>query len=582
MAYTNVGFKVGAQSDLNTLMTSGGASEGVFYLTNDTHRLYIGHSNGLSGDNAKIIPIPVNEGIQFVESINDLPVYTTTADHSAHAGEFYYLSSTNVLCVYSGVNGWIQINTNTDTTVSSVTAAVTATNDIGSVTYTVSSTNGAGPNDTFTLTGSNGIKITGSGKALTLAGDTYTLSSGRPTGNTEDIQIKLDSTNTDNDSNVTIVAGNNITLTPDSTDTTTKFKVDAIDTTYDNLALTATGTGFGATITGSNGVTVNNGGVNSIDPVVKYISTAGSGSVADTYTPVHFINGVVELPVYSKDVLEEKLKALNAMTYKGVIHSTQNGAAATGFDSTTNVLKKGADTVSVSIGDTFLAGENITYNNVSYEKGSLFIARGTEIDGVITSGLVFDVIEESNDTDTTYTLATGSIENGAGVQINASTGGNIGKIGVYSGSADGLTVTDTTESNSTTHKFNIKHNQLQGGTASTTSGTTVTQGKVTTATYTAVTGLTIDAMGHVSSVEKTVLTVNDTNAKLTDLSNSASVSNNIATINTSATVTQANGSTTDSVQSDSFTLTSNNLTLTQTTNNDNNKGITINLTWGTF
>lgn len=581
MAYNNVGFKVGTQSALNNLMTSGGALEGIFYLTNDTHRLYIGHSNGQNGENEKIIPIPVNEGIQFVNTINDLPNYTTSEDYSNHAGEFYYLSNTNVLCVYSGVNGWIQINTNTDTTVNGVTAAVTASNDIGSITYTVSSTNGAGPNDTFTLTGSNGIKITGSGKALTLAGDTYTLSSGRPENNTKDIQIKLDSTNTSNDSSVTIDAGNNITLTPDETNSTTKFTISAKDTTYSGLQLTATDQGFGVTMSSSAGATINNNGNNSIDPTVGYISTEGTGENSDVYTPVHFQNGAMNLPVYSKTIIDNKLKGLNAMTYRGVIHSTQSGAVATGFDVNTPYnLKNGENIVPVAIGDTFLAGENITYKGSTYEKGSLFIARGNEQNGIIISDLIFDVIEESNDTDTTYSLGTGNLSNGASASINASTGGNIGTIGVYSSTGDGLTISDGTASNSNDHVFRIKHNQLTNGVAGETNGTAVTQGDVNTATYTAITGLSIDAMGHVSSIEKTTLTVKDTNASLTALSNSASVAGNIATINTSATVSKANGS--DSTQNDSFTLTSNNLTLTQTTNDSNNKGITINLNWGTF
>jgi hypothetical protein len=35
-------FLTGVQANLNTLITNGGATEGAFYLTSDTHRLYIG------------------------------------------------------------------------------------------------------------------------------------------------------------------------------------------------------------------------------------------------------------------------------------------------------------------------------------------------------------------------------------------------------------------------------------------------------------------------------------------------------------------------------------------------------------
>jgi len=64
----NIKFLSGTQTDLNKYflgsgdLKSGTAVEGAFYLTLDTHRLYIGRKiddNGVT----KVIPIPVNEGI---------------------------------------------------------------------------------------------------------------------------------------------------------------------------------------------------------------------------------------------------------------------------------------------------------------------------------------------------------------------------------------------------------------------------------------------------------------------------------------------------------------------------------------
>ena len=43
----------------------GAAIEGAFYLTSDTHRLYIGRAITVN-NNTKVVPVPVNEGIETV------------------------------------------------------------------------------------------------------------------------------------------------------------------------------------------------------------------------------------------------------------------------------------------------------------------------------------------------------------------------------------------------------------------------------------------------------------------------------------------------------------------------------------
>lgn len=123
----HLGFSSGLQSDLNYMISAGTASEGTFYLTTDTHRLYIGRT--VTADSqvtdgtftTKTIPIPVNEGIQTVSGVSDLP-------SNANAGEFYYIDGSNILAVYNGTQ-WVQINpnTNTDTMVSGVSISNGAT-----------------------------------------------------------------------------------------------------------------------------------------------------------------------------------------------------------------------------------------------------------------------------------------------------------------------------------------------------------------------------------------------------------------------------------------------------------------------
>ena len=97
----NIQFLLGTQANLEKYISgSSTAAEGTFYLTNDTHRLYVGTSLGTAA--------PVNEGVITVSNLDALQHV------SAHPGEFYYVKAGNILCVYDGKQ-WVQINNNTDT-----------------------------------------------------------------------------------------------------------------------------------------------------------------------------------------------------------------------------------------------------------------------------------------------------------------------------------------------------------------------------------------------------------------------------------------------------------------------------------
>ena len=76
----NIQFLLGTQANLEKYISgSSTAAEGTFYLTNDTHRLYIVTSAGTA--------VPVNEGVITVSNIDALQHV------SAHPGEFYYDSN---------------------------------------------------------------------------------------------------------------------------------------------------------------------------------------------------------------------------------------------------------------------------------------------------------------------------------------------------------------------------------------------------------------------------------------------------------------------------------------------------------
>lgn len=104
-------FKRGLQAALNTLITTNQADDGCFYLTEDTHRLYVGQKDSKTGVTT---PVLLNQTVQVVENLADLPDAPPAADH-----DFYYVRALNILAVYDSKatteSKWVQINPDTDT-----------------------------------------------------------------------------------------------------------------------------------------------------------------------------------------------------------------------------------------------------------------------------------------------------------------------------------------------------------------------------------------------------------------------------------------------------------------------------------
>lgn len=96
MANLNLKFLRGLQASLPTAGT-----DGYFYLTTDTHRLY-------TSIDGKVVP--VNEGVTTVENVNALASVT-----DANAGEFFYCTQENILAVFNGQT-FVQINADTGAT----------------------------------------------------------------------------------------------------------------------------------------------------------------------------------------------------------------------------------------------------------------------------------------------------------------------------------------------------------------------------------------------------------------------------------------------------------------------------------
>lgn len=99
----NVKFLKGSQTEFERV--AGRYKAGAFYLViNDSDsnaedykkpsRLYY----GVDANNC----VPVNQGINIVDSTADLPITSSALT----VGEFYYVKDKNILCINNG-NGWI-------------------------------------------------------------------------------------------------------------------------------------------------------------------------------------------------------------------------------------------------------------------------------------------------------------------------------------------------------------------------------------------------------------------------------------------------------------------------------------------
>ena len=289
----NVLFKRGLQSNLDTLRANKTASDGTFYLTSDSHRLYVGISSGDA--------VPVNEGITIVNNLGQLPEVSTYEQKRQHTGQFYYIDGIdkdkNILCVFNGQK-WVQINPNTNTEITGVEYQVSVADNTASISYVITQTGGTTSQDTFKIKGDNGIEVTNSGKEVTITGDTYELGVGY-NSDTQEATVSLTSEKTDNDSSFKIKSKNgNLSMRkiagasgdPDTLEFTVKDTI--LDTVKSGNGTSASDTstnkeGLYVTVSDSSG----NEGTAHINPSFQV------GGEQAYYESVKIVNGTVALPV---------------------------------------------------------------------------------------------------------------------------------------------------------------------------------------------------------------------------------------------------------------------------------------------
>lgn len=539
----SVYFKRGHQAALDALTTF---TEGSFYLTDDTNRLYFAQSaNNL---------VPLNQFIKIHEG-NGMPSAKT--GEILEDGDFYYLAASNVLAIYKDGN-WIQINPDTKL-VPKVGSAFSVNGDaeanLAQVSTSFADSTGNTVSGNFKIKGSDDVTVT-----VNQAGEIV-------------ISAVTDKTNT------TYTVGtvaNNAGGTIRVTDNLTNANQDISINGSDGIIVSSDANG-NVSISGSNPISSvanafdeNGAFVTRVTPTVGTAksSTAITPTISygqgDTPSTATFNNGTASLDIYTKgqidDLLEAQKRTLDAMSYLGTLD--QSGALA----ALTNVNR--------SVGDTFKASENITLTSphVEAKTGDLIIASGSDDD------IVWEVVPSGNDQ---FIEIEGSTS-GKSLTLkdkfdSNSTVGQIRFLEDDSATASKISIIATgSGTNNKQMAFQIKHGNAGTGTAQTYTAATGTrvQQTGTTLTIPTVSAISIDEHGHIASISTVNYELTDTHATLNKPTLNVAAESNVGIYNIGLTLSGEAGA----GQSVAFKLTSDNLTITKV----GTDGLKANLEWGSF
>ena len=514
----NVGFKRGTQAALDTIIAGSGNryTEGTFYLTSDTDKLYFAQS--------ATELVQLNKHVNVVTSAANLPT------SGVEDGTLYYVTSGNILCIYDADEDakYIQLNPDTDTVVSSFTVATTSYTSTATTNGSTSATGvsvggtiqSSGPHAVtttanFNIVGTGLVSVTtGANKevVISVVGDntdhTYTLAIA-----TETSAGKINFTSLYDNTTTTITlttASNGMTGTKfasDNSGTVTLtipkrpvatadlvvssaglFKVDA--RTADNAAA-PTSTGITPTIVyGASGSTAS--------AVFVQGATGNPSAVLDVYTTTQVNN-----------LITSAKAAFDAMEFKGGVNSTA-GLVSSGTNAT-----KGSTYIATADFD-LPAAMSATDASVNVQKGDVLVGEGSD------GNLLWTVVPSGNDQ-----IVSGSIsDDGKTITVsgsrNTSEATTIAQATFSSGT--GITVSGSKSGNATT--ITVSH--ASPGAAATTAGvTTATSGGTQSAASSAsgsstlvipaITSIQYDSLGHVTSVTAGNYTVIDSHSWISSI-----------------------------------------------------------------
>ena len=241
----NVMFKRGTQSSFNNLSTY---QDGCFYLTTDSHRLYIG-----TGNNKADL---VSQSVITYDNWAAIEALSNSSPGLCSEGQFYYAKAENILCTYS--NGkWIQINPDHnddhDTYVKSVSVAKNKSDTVKGkqLVYDVKITQAQKDLKGNTEKALDDV----SGQLTISAADldqiaTHTNVGMEAENSSSKVYLKNSGTGADAAKKVELAGGGSVSV---STDSSNKITISGIDTTY-SLNTTTNTTGAKVNLQNQNGL----------------------------------------------------------------------------------------------------------------------------------------------------------------------------------------------------------------------------------------------------------------------------------------------------------------------------------------
>lgn len=247
----NVMFKRGTQTGFNNLTTY---QDGCFYLTTDSHRLYVGTGNNKADlVSQSVITYPNWAAIEALSNKSS----SSYAPGLCSEGQFYYAKAENILCTYSE-GKWVQINPDHnddhDTYVKSVSVVknATETEKDKQLVYDVKITQAQKD-----LKGNNeGASSEVSGKITISAADLGQITTHTDVGmeaekSNSKVYLKNNGVGANAAAKVELAGGGSVSV---STDGSNKITISGVDTTY-SLNTTTNTTGAKAALQNQNGTT---------------------------------------------------------------------------------------------------------------------------------------------------------------------------------------------------------------------------------------------------------------------------------------------------------------------------------------
>lgn len=475
-------FLRGLEANLPTAMT-----DGYVYVTTDTRAMYVDYKNA----DGALARIRIGD-VLTVANIAALPTIANAKD-----GVLYYCLAENILCTPYGSGAgrdWKQINKQKTLSETIGTMTFTAATAADGANMTIKMTSGGETKDaSLGIAGGTNVKVgVADGKVTVGAKDTIVTGAiavgAREAGGAA---ITLTNTTGGTAADGTALSGTAAGGTIGIVGTGAKVsQADNVITVNGKVTVANT---FGADgafttkITHADNTTATS---TAVTPKVKYGVDGAKEAV--------FNSGTATLDIYSKNevdtAIDAKLKAANAMTFKGTMGAT--GATVKQLPAT------------ASLGDTYIVIDNGSYSykavgataatSQSCRIGDMFIAGPGEedTDGLLRT-LVWTYVPAGND-DLPIASATATTSN---IIFKSTLGNQISTVGT-------VAVGDGMKATAAGTTFTIAHGDVT--TAAPTTGTAVAQtpGAAKT-TYTAITGVTIEN-GHVTGYETKELTVVDT------------------------------------------------------------------------